>query len=142
MFDYIFFRQENRDLFKKHLQENGIQAELSETHDGMLVSIDEDISDDLLDEIEEYYDSLMTECENIIANEEGQQHLSTAGIVLNLKDGSSIQTVVDPSLINRMLTVLSMEELGRFVQTIVDAVENPDKRPFCQQAMSEHSPEG
>jgi hypothetical protein len=137
MFDYIFFREDNRDSFAGYIKDNGLKAELTETHDGMLVSIDEDIDDPLLDKIEEYYDSLMTECENIIAEEEGDQHLNTAGITLNLQDGRSIQTAVDPNIINRMLTVLSMKELGDFVKTIVNAVENPDERPFCQQAMSD-----
>ena len=36
------------------------------------------------------------------------------------------------SLMQRLLTAISPEELGELVNVIVDAVENPDERSFCQ----------
>ncbi len=39
---------------------------------------------------------------------------------------------MDPALLNRMLEVITADELGQFIDAIVDAVENPDERPFCQ----------
>ncbi|MDH5573143.1 MAG: hypothetical protein OEY89_15385 [Gammaproteobacteria bacterium] len=135
MFEYIFFLEENRDVFTEHLKQKNIEPCLSTTHDGMLVSIDEDIDDDLLDEIDEIYDGLLARCEQKIAEEEGGQYLSAAGITINLKDGRAIEAAVNPDILNRILTKLSISELDEFIQTIVDAVEQPDERPFCQQAM-------
>ena len=135
MFEYIFFREDNRDVFTEHLKQKNIESKLSNTHDGMLVSIDEDINDELLDEVDEIYDGLMIECEKKIAEEEEGQYLSAAGITINLKDGRSIEAAVAPDILNRILTKLSITELDDFIQSIVDAVEQPDERPFCQQAM-------
>ena len=135
MFEYIFFREDNRDVFTEYLKQKNIETKLSNTHDGMLVSIDEDINDELLDEVDEIYDGLMIECEKKIAEEEEGQYLSAAGITINLKDGRSIEAAVAPEILNRILTKLSITELDDFIQSIVDAVEQPDERPFCQQAM-------
>ena len=135
MFEYIFFREDNRDIFSEYLMKNNIESKLSNTHDGMLVSIDEDIDDVLLDKVDEIYDGLMVECEKKIADEEGEEYLSTAGITIILKDGQSIEAAVSPDILNRILTKLSITELDGFIQSIVDAVEQPDERPFCQQAM-------
>ena len=135
MFEYIFFREDNRVIFSEYLKQKNIESKLSNTHDGMLVSIDEDIDDELLDEVDEIYDGLMVECEKKIAEEEGEEYLSTAGITINLKNGQSIEAAVSPDILNRILTKLSITELDGFIQSIVDAVEQPDERPFCQQAM-------
>jgi hypothetical protein len=35
-------------------------------------------------------------------------------------------------MVNRMLQVISTAELNRFIETIADAVENPDDRSYCQ----------
>ena len=138
MFEYIFFREDNRVIFSEYLKQKNIESKLSNTHDGILLSIDEDIVDELLDEVDEVdeiYDGLMVECEKKIAEEEGEEYLSTAGITINLKNGQSIETAVSPDILNRILTKLSITELDGFIQSIVDAVEQPDERPFCQQAM-------
>ena len=135
MFEYIFFREDNRVIFSEYLKQKNIESKLSNTHDGMLVSIDEDIDDVLLDKVDEIYDGLMVECEKKIADEEGEEYLSTAGITIILKDGQSIEAAVSPDILNRILTKLSITELDGFIQSIVDAVEQPDERPFCQQAM-------
>jgi hypothetical protein len=37
-----------------------------------------------------------------------------------------------PELANRLHRCLDMVELQAFVQTVVDAVENPDNRPLCK----------
>ncbi|MES9991232.1 MAG: hypothetical protein ABW098_04725 [Candidatus Thiodiazotropha sp.] len=63
---------------------------------------------------------------------EGKAQHHVAGVNVTLRDGRVIQAVIDPGLMRRLLTVVSPQELGEFVDTIVAAVENPDDRPLCQ----------
>ena len=35
-------------------------------------------------------------------------------------------------LINRALRMISTDELNQLIEAIVDAVENPDERSYCQ----------
>jgi hypothetical protein len=39
---------------------------------------------------------------------------------------------VPPALLNRVLSAISVQELNQLVEAIVDSIENPDDRPFCQ----------
>ncbi len=70
--------------------------------------------------------------ESLVAEEEGQAHVHTAGVNVTLSDGRVVQAAVDPKLMQRLLAVISPEELGELVNAVADAVENPDERPFCQ----------
>lgn len=134
MFEYIFFATEPRDRFVNHLREKGVAPELSGDDAELIVKIDEQTNDDLLDEIDEFYDIMLDLNESLVAEEEGDAHKHAAGITINLQDGSSVQVAVDPSFLNRILQSISIEELGKFVNQIADAVENPDDTPFCKKA--------
>lgn len=132
MFEYIFFANEPRDRFVAHLKEKGVVPELAGDQDELIVKIDEDTDDTLLDTIDEFYDAMMDLNEAIVAEAEGEDHKHAAGITINLKNGNSVQVAVDPAFLNRLLESISIEELGRFVNQIADAVENPDDTPFCK----------
>ncbi|MBA1329914.1 hypothetical protein QQ73_01505, partial [Candidatus Endoriftia persephone str. Guaymas] len=60
------------------------------------------------------------------------QQVHTTGINVTLKDGRQVQAAIDPLLMNRLLEAVTPEELGVFVNAIVDAVEHPDERSLCQ----------
>ena len=40
---------------------------------------------------------------------------------------------VDPSMMNRILGVLTIDELNEFLEVIVSSVEKPDDSAICQQ---------
>jgi hypothetical protein len=39
---------------------------------------------------------------------------------------------VDSKLLEKLLSVLNFDELGRFVDSIAKAAEEPDMRPLCK----------
>ncbi len=132
MLEYIFFDPRPRDLFVEFLQDKGLVAELSDQDQGLLVLLPDDTDDDLMDAIEARYDELLDMNEQLFAEQEGAAHVHRAGVSVNLSDGRSVLAAVDPVLLNRILSVVSTDELGQLINAIVDAVENPDERPFCQ----------
>ncbi len=57
---------------------------------------------------------------------------SATGVYLQLADGRQTLAAVNPQAINRILSVLSMDEFNQFVDVIVRSVENPDDATICQ----------
>ena len=136
MLDYIFFHQTPFDEFLAFVNTKGLQPE-TEVEDGNYeVRLPEDIDDALNAEIEERYDALMDMNRALFESEqeEGTDNYQGAGVVLNLKGGETVYADVDPGLLAKIMGVLSADEFGEVVNAIVDAVENPDTRTFCERA--------
>jgi len=132
MLEYAFFHQAICDRFLAFVRERGIAARVARGELSIDVSLPEELEGGLLEEVEAYYDQLLEMTEAATAAEEGAAHVSKAGITLDLADGRSILAPVEPALLNKLLTVVTMGELSAFVHAIVDAVENPDARPLCK----------
>ena len=132
MLEYIFFDERPWRRFIEYLESLGLEPEASSGEEGWLVALPEDLDDEVDDKIEAFYDQMLDVNESLVAEAEGQSHVHTAGINVTLADGRVVQAAVNPELMQRMLSVVSPQELGELVNTIVDAVENPDERPFCQ----------
>ena len=136
MLEYVFFDQRPHRKFIDYLRAKGLDPE-SEAKDeafameSLEVRIPQGLGDDLEAEIEAFYDRMMEWGQELAEQvEEGDCH--TAGVVLNLKDGRTVYAQVDPVLLGRVMEALTPEELGKVVNAIVDAVEQPDERSFCR----------
>ncbi|HHH40150.1 MAG TPA: hypothetical protein ENK50_11330 [Sedimenticola sp.] len=132
MLEYIFFDPRPWERFAGFVRELGLKPELSDQEQGFLVCLPDDTDDALMDRIEAFYDEMLDLNERLFNEQEAQAGVHRAGVSVNLGDGRTVQAAVEPALLNRLLEVVSTEELGQFVNAIVDAVENPDERPFCQ----------
>ncbi len=132
MLEYIFFDQRPWQGFIDYLVQLGLNPDSAREEQGFMVRLPEDTDDRLMEQIEAYYDEMLEMNEALFAEQEGEAHVHIAGLSIDLSDGRTIQASVDPQLLNRILDVLSTDELGRFISSIVDAVENPDERPFCR----------
>jgi len=132
MLEYIFFDRRPWRLFIDFLRDLGLHPYHREEAQGLMVLLPDDIEDRLMDPIEARYDELLEMNDRLFAEQEGEAHVHRAGVSVSLADGRVVEAAVPPALLNRILEVVSTDELGRFVSAIVDAVENPDERPFCQ----------
>ena len=139
MLEYIFFHQAPFEAFVAFLRQRGLQPGAAEAEEGFEVRLPEDIDDLLSEEIEARYETLMDMDRELFdsAQEQGADNYQAAGVVLNLQSGQTVYAHVDPVLLTRVMTVLSPEEFGSIVNAIVDAVENPDTRSFCERMRDE-----
>jgi hypothetical protein len=133
MLEYIFFHPEPYRLFKHFLISRNVQT-LQEKFDqtdveALVICIDDNLDDALSDEIESYYDEMM-ELNETLVTADGE--MNNVGLTVTLSDGRSVLASVEPDVMNRILTVISHQELGQLVDKIADAVENPDARPLCK----------
>jgi hypothetical protein len=134
MLEYVFFHPIPFEKFVEFLQQQGLSPQTVTDGESYEVHLPEDIPDALNARIEERYDELMEMNQLLFESEqeEGTESYHAAGVVLNLRDGKTVYADVDPRLLARIMSVLSAEEFGEVVNAVVEAIENPDTRSFCE----------
>ena len=75
---------------------------------------------------------MLHDAERLSDSEEVNDKNHGAAISIKIKNGDTVDALINPELLNRILTVISYDELNELVETIVDSVENPDYRPLCR----------
>lgn len=134
MLEYVFFHPTPFEQFVEFARSKGLQPQTSSDDESYEVLLPEDLDETLSEEIEARYDALMELNQALFEREQGSDadNYHAAGVVLNLKNGQTVYADVDPALLSRVMSVLTAREFGDMVNAIVDAVENPDSRSFCQ----------
>ncbi|MDX2478123.1 MAG: hypothetical protein QNL05_12255 [Gammaproteobacteria bacterium] len=131
MLEYIFFHDGPRRQFLQYLESLDIpHVEQNDTM-GMIVAVPEDMGEDIEDKIETNYDELMENAEELLLEDGEGAEKDVAAITISLQSGETIYASVDPKVLNRILGVITTQELNDLVNSIVSSVENPDDRPFC-----------
>jgi hypothetical protein len=133
--EYLFFTPAIADRFTQALTEREVAyvREIEHVQGATVLKISEGVDEDLWDELDELYDELSEEDQAL--QEEGIEDddaKSTAGIYLQLLGGKQTIAQIDPDVMNRMLSVVTMDEFNTFVDTIVRSVENPDDSAICK----------
>ena len=134
MLDYILFNEKPYKLFIDWLKVNNISYETKIDEESYLIQVPENLKQDLLDSIDDKYEEFMDMNQDIVNEEEKQNHdgYNMAGIIVTLKDGSTSYADIDSNLLGRVVSVITPEEFGTIVDAIADAVENPQPKTYCQ----------
>ncbi len=132
MLDYVFFDTLPCEKFIEYLTQKGITYEAPDGEEILMVSIDEELGDDITSDVEAFYDEMMELGSQILSNQTGDGQVNTAGLTVTLADGRVSYAVLEPSIVNKVLSVLELDELNTLVNAIVNAVENPDETPLCK----------
>lgn len=132
MLDYVFFDSIPRDKFIEYLIQKGIAYVASDGEGILMISIDEGLGDELSSNVETYYDEMMELGAEILSNQTDDGQVNAAGLTVTLADGRISYAVLDPKIINKVLDVLELDELNTLVNSIANAVENPDGTPLCK----------
>ena len=131
MLEYIFFHDQPRQKIISYLVNHDIPYNKQNDTMGMIIAVPEDMGDDIEDDIEAYYDKLMEDAEELLIEDGEVAEKDVAAITISLQSGETIYASVDPKVLNRVLGVITTQELNDLVNSIVSSVENPDDRPFC-----------
>lgn len=132
MLDYVFFDSSPRDKFIEYLIQKGIAYMASDGEGILMISIDEGLGDELSSNVETYYDEMMELGAEILSNQTDDGQVNVAGLTVTLADGRISYALLDPKIINKVLDVLELDELNTLVNSIANAVENPDGTPLCK----------
>ncbi len=134
MIEYVLFDEKPFQVFIDWLKEKNIPYDVKQDEDSYEIAVPEDLDDSLLDAIDEHYDVCMDMNQDIAEQQEREQNdgYHMAGVVVTLQDGTVSYADVDPKLLGRVMSVIAPEEFGEIVNAIVDAVEHPQTRTYCQ----------
>jgi len=134
MFEYVFFNEVLRGRFVAMLDEQPLPWDGRDTDEGYSVFVSEDIDDDTMERLEAVYDELMDEQRTIVAADElnHDDGIHRVGVQFSDSDGIVGQVHLDPELVNRLLRVISIEELQELVQTVAAQVTSGGAGALCQ----------
>ena len=132
MLEYIFFHDEPRRQFIQYLTKQDIPYAEHNDSMGMVVSVPEYMGQKIEDEVETRYDELMENAEELLAEDGEQAEKDIAAITITLDNGKTAYASVSPKILNRILAVITPQELNDLVNSIVTSVQNPDDRPLCK----------
>ena len=131
MLEYIFFNDEPRKQFIHYLAQLDIAYVEQDDSMGMVGALPEDMGEEIEDAIETHYDKLMENAEELLDSDGEAAEKNVAAITITLDDGKTIYASVSPSVINRVLAVITNQELNDLVNSIVSSVLDPDESPIC-----------
>jgi hypothetical protein len=133
MLEYVLFATPLRDRFTKWLDDNNVVYRTAGDGNELLVLVDEDLDEEMQDRVDEMYDLLLDESAGIADEEDDSPDaVHLVGIQFQRSNGVVGMVRITPELANRLHRCLDMVELQALVQTVVDAVENPDNGPLCR----------
>lgn len=134
MLEYLFFNTVYAEKFSRFLGSKTLeyQSQIEPMQNATVITTSEDISDKLWDEVDEYYDVLSEQDQQLLQQSlQDEDKQDAAGIYIQLKNNRQTIAKVDPKVMNRMLELISMDELNGFIEAVVTSVENPDEGPLC-----------
>jgi len=138
MLEYLFFNSVFAQKFIRVLEQHDLpyQQQVESVQDAILITTPEDLDDELWDTIDEAYDELSEQDQQLLQSLlDDDSKINAAGIYIQLKDDKQTVAKIDPDVMNRMLEKISMDEFNTFIEAVVQSVEQPDNSPFCEQTI-------
>lgn len=133
MLEFVFFHKVLAEKFIDKVKSHDIVATLVHEEPAWEVHIPEDIDETADEELNDYYDDLFADDQDMYEQEhEADEGYQAAAIELTLGNGERVYAQTDQKIMGKLLSILTFDELNRLVNDIVFAVENPDSRTICQ----------
>lgn len=130
---YIFFDTRLRERFVQFAADRGIASEVwPDTMQGAVVELTEELSEEVIDLIEDEYESLMLEQMAALEADENEADRSVIGVNVALSDGETCVVRIPADLGRRLFEVFSTEEIHDLVGAITHSVKTPSKEPLCK----------
>ncbi len=125
MLEYVFFQEAPRKQFQEFLTEQGLAWTLESGDFETLVVVDEaGLDNELAERVESMYDELFAVEEALQAERAAPPRRPDdgSGLTVKLPDERSVYVRLPPELVERVLTVITAEELAVLVEVIACTV--------------------
>lgn len=137
--EYLFF---NESLAKRFVGLCGEQSVEATIEAGESFSGDAsynvrlaDITDDaLMETVEEFYNDLFfgEQAAEIEGNSNNGALADACGVQVQLQSGQFTTVAIHPEIMNKLLTVLTVQEVQSFLSQVAEDIENPKDGPICR----------
>lgn len=86
-----------------------------------------------LELLEEHYDELFfgEQAAEIDGNDPAGALADACGVQVKLQSGDYTTVAIHPEIMNKILSVLSIDELQQFLAQVAEDIENPKSGPIC-----------
>ncbi len=137
-FEYTFFDKGIAEKFAAILTEKQYTTLIS--HDLSLsgedtfdVKIKEPLDDNAVKSIESIYDDMLfgEQAAQFEDNSEEGVVADSCGVQVQLQNGDFTTIAIHPTIMNKILSVLTIEELQKFLAQAAADIENPKNGPVC-----------
>lgn len=133
--EYTFFNQALLERFTRLAAEMGVSTQVrSDTMEGSVVELSDDLGDELLSRLEAEYETLMDEQMVLAESEEGWVTHQAMGINIKRADGSSSSIRLHGETARRLAAQFSPEEIQELVQAIAQSIDSPVNGPICKKS--------
>ena len=133
MIEYILFDESLRDRFIAIVAGQGIASEVrADQIEGFVVSLPDDLADEVVDRLEEEYDTLMVEQRCLVESREGDQARTLMGVKITLPDGQLRMVPLPAIYARRLYEHFTIEEIQQCVAGIAKSVLKPDAGSLCR----------
>lgn len=138
LMEYIFFDLSLAERFQNYCKALGVETSLisGETYSGepeFTVSLPDALDDAIIEQIEEEYEGLLfgEQASMIEGNDKSGAMADACGVQVQLKSGQFTTVAIHPEIMNKILSVLSVNELQAFLAQVAEDIENPKAGPVC-----------
>lgn len=138
LMEYVFFDESLAKKFMVYCEQLGIACELDSgmTHtddDAFTVMIRQDLNDEQNEKVEEKYDDILfgDQAAQIEGNDAAGALADACGVQVKLQSGEFTTVAIHPEIMNKILSVLSIDELQQFLSQVAEDIENPKSGPIC-----------
>lgn len=132
-FEYMFFDEALRDRFMAFASGHGIaSATRPDEIAGYVVTLPDEIADELQDAFEAEYESIMDEQMLLAESDEKLVDHHAVGTTVTLADGTIRTLRIPPPIARRLLEHFTSAEIHEIVTAIAQGVENPVDGPICR----------
>lgn len=136
--EYVFFDESLAKRFQVYCENLGVKTELEAdlTHtddDSFTIKLNQILGEEILNKIEEEYDDLLfgEQAAMIEGNDESGAIADACGVQVQLQSGQFTTVAIHPEIMNKILSVLSIDELQQFLAQVVEDIESPKLGPVC-----------
>ncbi|MBN2864417.1 MAG: hypothetical protein JXK16_00245 [Thiotrichales bacterium] len=143
-FEYTFFDESIAKHFAEACRELGLSTQISveeaPTGEGVFeVQVQDALSDELAEQIEDIYSEMLfgQQAAQIEGND-GEALADVCGVQVQLASGEFTTVAIHPKIMNKILSVLTIDELQKFLAQVAEDIENPKSGPICRR---EHLPD-
>lgn len=137
-FEYTFFDLALAQKFAKKCESMGLKVALREdespTGEALHeVSVNDAMTDAQVDSVEEVYgEMLFGEQADQIEGSDVNALVDACGVQVQLQSGDFTTVAIHPDTMNKILSVLTIDELQKFLAQVAEDIENPKSGPICQ----------
>jgi len=138
LMEYVFFDESLAIRFQTYCEQLGVKAEIEAdvTHtddDSFTVKIADGIEESLTEQIEEHYANMLfgEQAAQIEGNDKEGALADACGVQVKLQSGQFTTVSIHPEIMNKILSVLSVDELQQFLAQVAEDIEIPKNGPIC-----------